>query len=127
MKRFLILTCALVCLVAGAFAQQQQQRKTIAALTEKAQRIDGFVPLYINSEEGKIFLEVPRFDREMLYLVSLPTGVGSNPIGLDRAQLGTTKVVKFERAGNSCSRTTITALRGTLSRRSRLRNRSLDR
>jgi hypothetical protein len=99
MKRFLILTCALVCLVAGAFAQQQP-RKTIAALTEKAQRIDGFVPLYINSEEGKIFLEVPRFDREMLYLVSLPTGVGSNPIGLDRAQLGTTKVVKFERAGN---------------------------
>ena len=100
MKRFLVLTCVVVCLVGGAFAQQQQQRKTIAALTEKAQRIDGFVPLYINSEEGKIFLEVPRFDKEMLYLVSLPTGVGSNPIGLDRAQLGSTKVVKFERAGN---------------------------
>ena len=99
MKRFLVLTCVVVCLVGSAFAQQQQ-RKTIAALTEKAQRIDGFVPLYINSEEGKIFLEVPRFDKEMLYLVSLPTGVGSNPIGLDRAQLGSTKVVKFERAGN---------------------------
>ena len=100
MKRFLVLTCVMVCLVGGAFAQQQQQRKTIAALTEKAQRIDGFVPLYVNGEEGKIFLEVPRFDKEMLYLVSLPTGVGSNPIGLDRAQLGSTKVVKFERAGN---------------------------
>ena len=101
MKRILVLTWAVVCFAAGVFGQpQQQQRKTIAALTEKAQRIDGFVPLYINSEEGKIFLEVPRFDKEMLYLVSLPTGVGSNPIGLDRAQLGSTKVVKFERAGN---------------------------
>ena len=100
MKRILVLTCAVVCFAAGVFGQQQQQRKTIAVLTEKAQRIDGFVPLYVNSEEGKIFLEVPRFDKEMLYLVSLPTGVGSNPIGLDRAQLGSTKVVKFERAGN---------------------------
>src|SRR5687767_8454159 len=100
MKSFLVLTCVVVCLVGGAVAQQPQQRKTIAALTEKTQRVDGFVPLYINHEEGKIFLEVPRFDKEMLYLVSLPTGVGSNPIGLDRAQLGTTKLVKFERSGN---------------------------
>ena len=57
MKRILVLTCAVVCFAAGVFGQQQQQRKTIAALTEKAQRIDGFVPLYVNSEEGKIFLE----------------------------------------------------------------------
>src|SRR5688500_14211834 len=102
MNRFLLLTCASVCLAAGTRAQQQpqQQKKSIASLTERAQKIDGFVPLYINHEEGKIFLEVPRFDKEMLYLVSLPTGVGANPIGLDRAQLGTTKLVKFERSGN---------------------------
>ncbi|MEO7660486.1 MAG: DUF5117 domain-containing protein, partial [Pyrinomonadaceae bacterium] len=75
-------------------------KKTITSVTEKLQKIDGFMPIYLNADEGKIYLEVSRFDHEFLYLVSLPTGVGSNPIGLDRAQLGTTKIVKFERAGN---------------------------
>ena len=44
-------------------------------------------------------MEVPRFDREFLYQVTLTTGVGSNPIGLDRGQLGSTKVVSFRRVG----------------------------
>jgi predicted Zn-dependent protease len=76
------------------------QKKNISAFTEKLQKIDGFAPLYLNNEDGKIYLEISRFNREFLYLVSLPTGVGSNPIGLDRGQLGSTKLVKFERAGN---------------------------
>ena len=58
------------------------------------------MPLYLNAEDGKIYLEISRFNQEFLYQVSLPTGVGSNPIGLDRGQLGDTKVVFFERAGN---------------------------
>jgi hypothetical protein len=80
--------------------QETQQKKTISAFTEKLQKIDGFVPLYLNAEEGKIYLEIPWLNREFLYQVSLTTGVGSNPIGLDRGQLGDTKVVYFERAGN---------------------------
>ena len=75
-------------------------KKTISAATEKMQKIDGFVPLYLNAEDGKIYLEISRFNKEFLYQISLPTGVGSNPIGLDRGQLGNTKVVYFERAGN---------------------------
>ncbi len=97
---FLVLTFAAF----SAFAQDKkpdaQPKKNIAALTEKLQKIDGFVPLYLNTEDGKIYLEISRFNREFLYQVSLPTGVGSNPIGLDRGQLGSTKVVFFERAGN---------------------------
>lgn len=80
--------------------KQESPKKTISAATEKLQKIDGFVPLYLNAEDGKIYLEIPWFKREFLYQVSLPTGVGSNPIGLDRGQLGDTKVVYFERAGN---------------------------
>lgn len=79
---------------------ETQQKKTVSAVTEKLQKIDGFVPLYLNPEDGKIYLEIPWFNREFLYQVSLTTGVGSNPIGLDRGQLGSTKVVYFERAGN---------------------------
>ena len=33
-------------------------------------------------------MEIARFDTELLYQVSLPAGVGSNPIGLDRGQTG---------------------------------------
>lgn len=86
--------------VVSLFGSLYAQRKTISAFTEKMQKIDGFVPLYVNGDDGKIYIEISRFDQEFLYLVSLPTGVGSNPIGLDRGQLGTTKVVAFERAGN---------------------------
>ncbi len=75
-------------------------KKNISAVTEKMQKIDGFVPLYLNADDGKIYLEISRFNKEFLYQISLPTGVGSNPIGLDRGQLGNTKVVYFERAGN---------------------------
>lgn len=99
MNRFALAAFILV-LIAGSALSQDQPKKTFSSLVEKAQKIDGFVPLYINNNEGKIYMEVSRFDKEFLYLVSLPTGVGSNPIGLDRAQLGATRVVRFERAGN---------------------------
>ncbi len=75
-------------------------KKNISAFTEKLQKVDGFVPLYLSAEDGKIYLEISRFNKEFLYQISLPTGVGSNPIGLDRGQLGRTKIVYFERAGN---------------------------
>ncbi|MBK7392056.1 MAG: zinc-dependent metalloprotease [Chloracidobacterium sp.] len=101
MKRILITFFALVSLVFISQAQTAPAaKKTITAFTEKMQKIDGFMPLYVNSDDGKIYIEIARFNQEFLYLVSLPTGVGSNPLGLDRGQLGTTKVVSFERAGN---------------------------
>ncbi len=104
MKRFLFTCLLFVSLASAAFAQDRKpdapQKKTIASVTEKLQKIDGFMPLYIDSDNGKIYIEITRFNKEFLYLVSLPTGVGSNPLGLDRGQLGTTKVVEFERAGN---------------------------
>ncbi len=93
----LVLLIASLCALASA---QTPARRSISSVVEKLQKIDGFVPMYINSDDGKIYIEISRFNTEFLYLVSLPTGVGSNPIGLDRAQLGPTRVVKFERAGN---------------------------
>ncbi|PYT02137.1 MAG: peptidase [Acidobacteria bacterium] len=46
-----------------------------------------------------MLMEISRFNAEFLYQVSLPTGVGSNPLGLDRGQLGSSHVVRFERIG----------------------------
>jgi len=63
-------------------------------------KLDGYIPLYWDSKDGKLLMEISRFDTEFLYQVSLQTGVGSNPIGLDRGQLGSTNVVFFQRVGN---------------------------
>ncbi|MDQ4120285.1 MAG: zinc-dependent metalloprotease [Acidobacteriota bacterium] len=104
MTKFFFAVLVTICFVSLASAQDKkpetQQRKTISAVTEKLQKIDGFLPLYLNPDDGKIFLEIPWLNREFLYQISLTTGVGSNPIGLDRGQLGTTRIVYFERSGN---------------------------
>jgi len=61
--------------------------------------IPGFMPMYWDELRGRLLLEVSRFDTECLYQVSLPGGLGSNPVGLDRGQLGGSWVVRFERTG----------------------------
>src|ERR1044072_850604 len=79
--------------------QERQERQSFAEVTQGAQKLDGYFLLYWDAEGGKLLLEISRFDSEFLYQVSLPTGVGSNPLGLDRGQLGDTRVVDFERVG----------------------------
>ena len=88
-------------LSAGSVAAQDADKPlpTIASKVEKLQKIDGFVPLYWQASTGKLFMEVGRFGQEILYQVSLPAGLGSNPVGLDRGQLGDSDVVRFERVG----------------------------
>lgn len=82
-----------------ALAQEKSADKTIAARTNGLQKLDGFVPIYWDAAGGKLFMEISRFNKEFLYQVSLPTGLGSNPVGLDRGQLGKTAVAYFERIG----------------------------
>src|SRR4029079_18035871 len=82
-----------------AGAQEKSADKTITARTAGLQKLDGYVPLYWDAASGKLLMEISRFNTEFLYQVSLPTGLGSNPVGLDRGQLGKTSVVYFERIG----------------------------
>jgi hypothetical protein len=72
---------------------------TIAEKTDGLERMDGFVPLYWDAKTGTLWMEISRFDAPFLYVTSLPTGLGSNPVGLDRGQLGQQRVVRFERTG----------------------------
>jgi hypothetical protein len=61
---------------------------------------DGFFNFTWDEKTGSILLEIDKFDTEFLYVNSLPAGMGSNDIGLDRGQLGATRIVKFVRVGN---------------------------
>jgi len=62
-------------------------------------RIDGFVDLYWDEDGGRILLAVDAIDQPFIYQSSLARGIGSNDLGLDRGQLGDTKVVRFLRSG----------------------------
>jgi len=74
-------------------------RDEVATHTEKLQRLDGFFPLFWDETNGKLLMLVTRTGEDFIYQVSLPAGVGSNPIGLDRGELGATHLVRFERTG----------------------------
>ena len=82
-----------------AAAQAPQPLPSIAERTEKYQKLDGFLPLYWDGDAGTLYLEIARTGQELLYVSGLSAGLGSNDIGLDRAQLGAQKVVRFERVG----------------------------
>lgn len=59
----------------------------------------GYFDFYYNEKQDKIFLVIDKFNTEFLYVHSMPAGIGSNDIGLDRGQLGAEHIVKFDRRG----------------------------
>jgi hypothetical protein len=78
---------------------QEQALPSIEQKTRGMERQGGFLPLYWEVSTGRLWLEVPRLEQQMIYNVSLPAGVGSNDIGLDRGQLGGERIVFFRRVG----------------------------
>jgi hypothetical protein len=99
MRRLLLATLLTTLALSHAAAQEKHEGKSINAETRGLQKLDGYFPLYWDAEQGRLLLEISRWNTEFLYQVSLPTGVGSNPLGLDRGQLGDTHLVHFERVG----------------------------
>ena len=93
----------LVCLVFISVLSSAKDIKgssSVKAFTENMQSQDGFFDFYYQIETDKIFLKIDKFDQPFLFQSSMPQGIGSNDIGLDRGQLGDTRLVKFERFGN---------------------------
>ncbi|MCP9237416.1 zinc-dependent metalloprotease [Lewinella sp. JB7] len=91
----------ILCFVLPLAAQEKEKKETptIAEKTKSMERHDGFYPYYWSAEEGKVYLEIARWNEDFLYVNSLAAGLGSNDIGLDRNQLGDTRVVFFRRVG----------------------------
>ena len=74
----------------------------IAEFTAQMQRESGFLPFFADAQAGRLYLLLPDSPRELLYQVSLPRGLGSNDIGLDRGQPGRggAALVRLEPAGD---------------------------
>jgi hypothetical protein len=103
-KRMFCVMVAFV-LLGGAFVPcvmpqgTSGQAASIAEKTKDAQKLAGYFNLYWDAKAGKLWLEIDKWDAEFLYQSSLAAGVGSNDIGLDRGQMGETRIVRFERSG----------------------------
>lgn len=82
-----------------AIAQDKDQTPTISEKTKGLEQHQGYFTYYWDEKNGKLWLEIDKLDDEFLYVNSLAAGVGSNDIGLDRNQLGDSRIVYFERRG----------------------------
>jgi hypothetical protein len=97
MKKFYL---ALFLLVGIFHVIKAQKASEIESKTKGLAKYSGYFNYYWNDKTGQIFLEVDKFNDEFLYVNSLPAGVGSNDLGLDRGQIGDSRIVKFIRIGN---------------------------
>lgn len=62
-------------------------------------REPGFVDHYRNDDSGRVLIGVHALEEPFLLVNSLPGGLGSNDVGLDRAQVSEPRMVEWRRVG----------------------------
>ncbi len=78
---------------------------TIEKATAGLEKRAGLLTFYVDRQKGKVWLEVPAAKDKSgevasyIYQEAITTGLGSNPVGLDRGQLGDTRIVTLRRVG----------------------------
>lgn len=102
MRRFALLALASLAATSVVLADPLP---TVGKKTEGFERRDGLMPLYLDRPRGHVYLEVPAKLPQSgeigryLYVEGITTGMGSNPVGLDRGQIGATHVVTVKLVG----------------------------
>ena len=102
MKRIGCVTVLLFLSSLLIYAQPRVETQRTPTITEKVagmEKFPGYFPFYWDAKAGKLWLEIDKWNSEFLYVESLPAGIGSNDIGLDRGQLGSSEIVRFDRSG----------------------------
>jgi hypothetical protein len=67
--------------------------------TRGFKKLDGFAPLYWDEAAGRLWMELPKLDTDVLYSTGIAAGLGSNDIGIDRGALAGSRIIRFERVG----------------------------
>ena len=96
-----LVTFALIalCGLARPAEPQAPSLPSIEQHTEGMTQMDGFFKLYWDNANGLLFWEISELDTEFLYQISMGSGLGSNPVGIDRGQLRGTHVLAAKRIG----------------------------
>ncbi|ASU35828.1 zinc-dependent metalloprotease [Mucilaginibacter xinganensis] len=82
-----------------ATAVNAQKPADIESKVKGLTKYTGYFNFYWDENTGRVLLEVDKLNTEFLYVNSLPSGVGSNDLGLDRGQIGDSRIVKFVKSG----------------------------
>ncbi|MDH5642848.1 MAG: peptidase, partial [Gemmatimonadota bacterium] len=77
----------------------QQDIPSVEEKTASMQEIEGYFNVFWDDATGKLFWEIDKWNTEFLYAVSMASGLGSNPVGIDRGQLGGSYVLTATRVG----------------------------
>jgi hypothetical protein len=86
-------------LPAAPVQAQGPEIPTVEEHTEGMTRMEGLFDLYWDESTGSLFWEITGLNQDFLYQVSMGSGLGSNPVGIDRGQLRGTVVLRPERIG----------------------------
>ena len=78
---------------------QAQGLPSVDDTVANASRMEGYFNLYWEESSGKMYWEIDKLDTEFLYQISMGSGLGSNPVGIDRGQLRGTYVLAAKRIG----------------------------
>ena len=87
---------------AGFVPSAVAQEDTLPSIEEKTQnadRMEGFFNLYWDDSSGSLYWEIDELGTEFLYQISMGSGLGSNPVGIDRGQLRGTHILEPRRVG----------------------------
>lgn len=72
---------------------------SVQAFAKEKDHRPGFLDVYYDFNGGEVYLQIDNLGKPFIFQSSMPRGVGSNDIGLDRGELGNTRLVQFERYG----------------------------
>lgn len=104
MNRSLALALGLAALAVPLQAQAAPPASPSASPLAGTEKLDGLYPVHVDKKGGRILLSLPAAGDDgvvtrMLYATALRTGLGSAPIGLDRAQPGPAQILLVRRMG----------------------------
>lgn len=104
MIRNTLLAAAAVAALLSCPPAAEAAPRPLGEATAGLSRSDGLIPLYADAERGRVLMLLPPPDAEgisgrYIHVASLRTGLGSAPIGLDKARLGPSRLLVFRRVG----------------------------
>ena len=104
MKRLWLGCAAALALMTAGPAMAAKDKAAPADAVAGLTRQDGLLPVYVDAAKGRVLVALPAPGKDgvagrYLYVSALKTGLGSAPIGLDRARLGDTQVLVFRQVG----------------------------
>jgi hypothetical protein len=99
MKTYRLAARALIALSVAAaypaFADATKQAEVTRSLVAQP----GFIDVWRDVDKGRVLVTIGMLDQPMLMTTSLPYGLGSNDVGLDRGQGSEARLVHFEKRG----------------------------